>query len=426
MRRFLYITPYFPPQRKVGALRPLKFVRHLPECGWEPVVLCDLRLNDAIDRKLEETVPPNIEIIRNYGLFARYTDWRYRHDNFSSRDQTPRDTRQSLSILGFSMPMINPEFVTLGRHSLDIHHACQAARKRLQHGDIEAIMVNADPFAALLVGRRLALEFNLPLIHDLRDPWAPCDIRRKLRPLPQLRLVDRLERRALESAAKVILNTQETIEAYRKQYSDLPVDRFTLIRNHCDPDLIANGSFPERDVFTLFFLGSFRRFVEGEQIVHALAELKQRGFDSSEMRLLITGTIMSKTQNLAHKLGIESMIENHPFVPYRQVGPFLKTSDLLVLVGHRTRQRIPAKLYDYIHSTKPILAISDNPEIADLAKRIGGISVLGLDDIKGIADAIQNELELGRGRTVTHDATGFNSSTAAERLATILDEVCSS
>ncbi|MFT5993917.1 MAG: hypothetical protein ACI82G_002922, partial [Bradymonadia bacterium] len=35
----LYITPYFPPATKVGALRPLKFVRHLGAHGWRVVVL---------------------------------------------------------------------------------------------------------------------------------------------------------------------------------------------------------------------------------------------------------------------------------------------------------------------------------------------------------------------------------------------------
>ncbi len=424
MRKFLYITPYFPPQRKVGALRPLKFVRNLPEQGWEPVVLCDLRLNDALDQKLEEVVPPDIEVIRKYGQFSRYVDWRYRSGKFPRTNQaaghSPQIRRRSV------FPALNPELVTLGRHSLDMHHGYSVAKTRLQKSDCKAIMVNADPYAALLVGRRLSLEFSLPLILDLRDPWAPCDIRRRMRPPPQLRLVDRLERKAMESAAKVILNTQKSLEVYRGHYSDLPADRFTLIRNFSDPALIFNGQYPGRNFFTMLYLGSFRRFVEGEQLIHALAELKRRSIKSSQFRLLITGNIVSKTQTLALKLGVEDFIEYHPFVSYGQVGSFMKTSDLLVVIGHARHQRIPAKLYDYIQIDRPILAISDNPEVSDLAKRVGGISVYGLDDIKGISDTIENEMELGRGRIVTHDTTGLDSVTAAKRLAAIFDEVSSS
>ena len=440
MRRFLYITPYFPPQRKVGALRPLKFVRHLPDYGWDPIVLCDLRRDDILDRSLLETVPKNIEIIRNYGLFSRYANRRCQKSDFTQRHRKGKDkprikkssVRKPWNVIGQilktgipSPRIFNPEIMTFLRHSLDIRHGCKVARTRLRKGDCEAIVVNADPFAALLVGRRLALEFNLPLILDLRDPWAPCDIRRKLRPRLQLRLFDKLERRVMESATKVILNTQETLVIYRKQYSDLPEDRFTLIRNFGDPDLVVNGNFSKRKVFTSLYLGNFRRFVEGEQLIFALAELKQRGFDGSHFQLIITGKILPKTLALFHKLGVEGLIDIHPFISYKQVGPFMETSDLLVLIGHRTHLRIPAKLYDYIQTSRPILAISDNPEISDLANRIGGITVVGLDDINGIADAIQNEVELGRMRTVDHDTTGLDSLTAAKHLATILDEACS-
>ncbi len=56
MRPFLYISPYFPPDSRVGALRPLKFVRHLPSCGYRPVVLADAA-GASRDARLEAAVP---------------------------------------------------------------------------------------------------------------------------------------------------------------------------------------------------------------------------------------------------------------------------------------------------------------------------------------------------------------------------------
>ena len=57
LRRFLYISPYFPPQLKVGALRPLKLLRYLEPRGWAADVLCDLRRSDATGASLERLLP---------------------------------------------------------------------------------------------------------------------------------------------------------------------------------------------------------------------------------------------------------------------------------------------------------------------------------------------------------------------------------
>jgi hypothetical protein len=55
----------------VGALRPLKFCRHLPALGWEPVVLCDLHESDAIDVTLSEALPAEVTVVRDWSRTAR-------------------------------------------------------------------------------------------------------------------------------------------------------------------------------------------------------------------------------------------------------------------------------------------------------------------------------------------------------------------
>ena len=70
----------------------------------------------------------------------------------------------------------------LGEHALDLPHALRAARTLLREHRPDVILVNADPFAATLLGARLARESGVPLILDLRDPWALCELRRPMRP----------------------------------------------------------------------------------------------------------------------------------------------------------------------------------------------------------------------------------------------------
>jgi len=452
VRRFLYLSPFFPPMTRVGALRPLKFARHLPAFGWAPVVLCDLRAGDSVDRRLGEAVPNSTIVVRDYSRQTipasdRATSPTQPSPVASPRPRTPAQRRADKpGRRRLSAEDINP----LGAHAFGIAHALRAARACLRaHPSCEAIVVNADPYAAMIVGTKLAAETGLPLIHDLRDPWSCCELRRGLRPAIQRAVVDRVERRAVEAAAAVILNTETALRDYRRHYSDLDPGRFTCIRNHADAALIAaarpeSKSTPVAAPFTPFavlFMGNFRRFVEGAAILEALALLRAEGLGADQLRLVITGAVPEALWAQAEALGVADMIGDHPFVPYVEVGPLMARAQLLLSFSHPTAQRIPAKIYDYLASDRPLLVIAENPELRDLLERAGGASVHPHADVQGIAATIAaahadhaRALELDpalstrpaadRAVRGSRRALGLDSITASGALAQLLDDAC--
>ena len=62
MRSFLYLTPRFAPAATVGALRAVKFCRHLPAQGWRPVVLSDMEAARGFDPSLDALLPAEISV----------------------------------------------------------------------------------------------------------------------------------------------------------------------------------------------------------------------------------------------------------------------------------------------------------------------------------------------------------------------------
>ena len=435
LRQFLYITPYFPPQTRVGALRPLKFARHLPKSGWQPVILADLRPDDTIDAELLKACPGDIIVSRTY---ARDQDDSPSQAAVNIESLPKRSTRQRS---GWRERLATwddyasrqrwypgPEWLPLGRHSLDMPHALRAARKLLeQHPSCEAIVVNADPYASLLVGAYLAQESGLPLISDLRDPWAPCELRRPQRPAPQRAIVDRMERYVMERSTFVILNTERTLNDYRTWYADLPPERFTCIRNHADAELIAGGRFPAApdDLCRLLFLGNLRRFVEGDNLLEALAIAIQEGsHQPRRFELMISGQITPEARRKAEELGIAEHLVAHPFVPYTQVGRFMDTAHGLIALNNATVQRIPAKLYDYLTSERPIIVIANNPEIEALVAPYPGVELVGLTDVRALATAMLKIRDMGSVR-IPRKLGELGSAAASERLANLLNEVCS-
>jgi hypothetical protein len=417
MRSFLYLTPYFPPMRRVGALRPLKFARHMPTHGWSPVVLCDLRRGDAVDVDMLDAVPPGLPVHYGYGRRAAAT--------WAAFDRSPTAPPPAAArAASVATPWFKPEWVPLGEHSPTIPHARRALARTLDaHPECEAIVVNADPYAAMLVATAVGARRGIPVIHDLRDPWAPCELRRPRRPRLQRQIVDALERYCVEHAAKVILNNEQTRDAYLRHYAGVvDASRFTFIRNHGDPALIHHGEYATPSPFTVLFLGGLRRFVEGDVFLEALAHLRAQGVGPDALQLRVMGALPDEVAARARALGVLDMVHAHPLVPYREVGGFMQAADLLVAFS-RSAQRIPAKLYDYVLSTRPILAVGDNPEVARMLEDVAGAAVCGPDDVTGVASAFAAAMARGKQREIARDATPFTSDTAAAALAHVLADV---
>ena len=425
MRKFLYITPYFPPQSQVGALRPLKFVRHLPAQGWLPVVLCDLWPSDGMDPELEAFVPADIPVHYNYSHRATPT-LQALHAGTLTKPRVGTTMARTQPLHERILPkwLQQPELMPLGEHSPDMPWAYRAALDILKaQPDIEAIVVNADPFAACLVGAALHQKTGLPLIQDLRDPWAPCEMRRPKRLPPQRWLEDKLERYAVQNAAHVVLNTQATLDDYRAFYRDLPRAKFSMIRNFCDTELVSHGAHPGYDRFTLLHLGSFTRFRTATPLVQAMARAIALGVPAEQIQAVSTGAWDDEAMAVATHLGVRDLFRSEAAVPYHKVGAICQAADMLVFIAEATTQRIASKFYDYVGARRPVLGISDNAESAELLELCGAGKQLATHDIEATAQYIRHVFAGGRQQVMGRPLPGLMANEAAANLVRILDQV---
>ncbi len=257
-----------------------------------------------------------------------------------------------------------PELVPLGPQALDIPHALSAAERVLEQYDCRAIVVNADPFAAAVAGALLSRRKRVPLLLDFRDPWALCSLRRPLRKRWVESSVAKLERFAVSASERVILNTGASAARLRGALRG-PSRR--ALRLHPEPRRSTLTAAPAEHApatrrFTLLFAGTLRRFVEGDVLLALLSELKRRGVKSRSARPRDRRARPLRTfLHRAAELGLAEMIELEPPVSYLDVPALLDRADLLVVLSHRDRQRIPAKVYDYALSRRPLLVVSEKP-----------------------------------------------------------------
>jgi hypothetical protein len=232
--------------------------------------------------------------------------------------------------------------------------------------------------------------------------------------------VDALERFVVGAAQRVILNTEAARRTYAAHYRDLGGERFACIPNHADPSLHRGERPPprQRARFELLFAGTLRRFVEGEVLLDLLSELRERGFEPKRVGLSIVGSASDGLLSRALERGLGPYLSLHEPVSYLDVPARQQRADLLVVLGHRDAQRIPAKIYDAALSDRPVLVVSSSPELSALTETIGGARAFAHQDVTSMADWVSELVEAG-GASVKRDFA-WDSRAASARLATVL------
>lgn len=414
-KQFLYISPHFAPNSRVGALRPLKFIRHIENFGWKPVVFCGFDPNSGVDYSLLSSIPYDIKVYRSYNNAP---------SPIQTRDLNFRIKNQSKALtFNVGLSWWNPEIIPMGGDIFQIPLALKNGRNILKEQACDAIVVNSDPYAAAYVGYRLSVEFNIPLIVDFRDPWSVCELRKPLRPYVTKHAVEYIESKIIKRSSKVILNTMNTLSDYRKKYANSDPYKFSFLYNFNDTGLFdteKGNNVQDGAPKSLLYMGNFRRFINGKELFEILSILRHRGYTPNQIQLSIYGNFPRESYQLATNFGVLPYLNIQNPVPYGQLLTKMESADLLMLMMNRTQQRLPAKFFDYLCSSKPILAISGNTELNDLVNDNYG-KAFDFEQLEQAADIIEqlinNRLELHSKR---HNP--FTAEQASKQLAGLLDE----
>lgn len=431
MRNFLMISPYYVPMNFVGAKRALTFSRHLPARGWRPAVLA-LPEGDSPDPALEPLVP-DVPIDRGYrsgplaavlDLIDRLTpDQPFGDPRAATTGPAPTGLWARLKHEAGGLPI--DRFVKFLPWAF-----ARAARFARQH-DCRLIHVNAGPFSAMYLGTALSYASGLPLVVDLRDPWAVDPLYSEAWTPRGKALANLLESLAFRRAGRVVLNSRSSLELYRAAYAGrLPPSHFAMIRNHFDPDLYDPRPKPpgRRGPFRVIFYGHLTPLRDGRLFFEAYRDFIDReGLRPGQTEVITLGEVTPADEEAIDRLRLRPFVTAHDWVPFTQSRALLGRADVLLdLTGPRHHLRIAGKLYDYMAARRPVLSVSTNPEVADIHAETG-LGVCVGHDARAISAALSDFLrQKRRGETFAPDDAAiarFGAAPAADKLARIFDEV---
>lgn len=428
--RVLLVSYYFPPDASVGGLRLAKFARALPDVGLTPVVLTSAsseteqgtdrgRLQGLEHVRIVATADPTSLVER----LQRLRTW-----------WAGNGRAQAQSADGPAPPHLGSRPVSrLKRYVLSLivylpdekkHWALRAAfvaRGLVRSQKIDCVLTSGPPFSSHAVGVVAKLTTGVRWVADFRDPWVEMLPDRF--PETRSRLSDWLERRmetiVVRMADVVVTTTDRMRVAMTRRYPWAQVGRFLTVENSIDSARLTPRAPHEKyPIATVTYAGSFYFDRTPEPVFQAVADLIQSGaIGRSEIRIQLIGRCESvgaeATSALAARYGIAALVDVRGVLPYDETIQAMQRSHaLLVLAPRRHALVIPAKVYDYLGTGTPILALAEDGATADLLRDAAPGGCFRHDDITGIKSYLARLVESRRGGAAS--ATPFGLGAARE------------
>lgn len=366
--RVLMVAYHFPPLAgSSGIQRTLRFVQHLPRFGWQPLVLtADPRAYERTSDDLMREVPADTVVERAFAL----------------------DTARHLSVAGrYVAAMARPDRWVSWRP-----FAVRAGVALVRRHQPRLLWSTYPIATAHLIGADLQRRTGLPWVADFRDPMAqpgyPED------PLTRAQYLA-IEQQAMARASLCVFATPGAAREYHRRYPQA-AERIVVIENGYDEDSFAGcedmaAAGPLNPGCTTLLHSGIVYPSERDptQLFEAVAQLARQSPDVARtLRLRFRASAHDDMlRALAERFGIQASIEILPPLPYRDaLAEMMRADGLLVLQASNCNDQVPAKVYEYLRTRRPVMGLTDLQGDTANALRSSGVEALApLDDAGAIA-----------------------------------------
>lgn len=404
MKRLLALAYFFPPLGGGGCQRTLKLVRYLEPHGWA-VSVVTTRDSDywIADPTLLEEVPGSTEVLRVGGWTAHRTlGWLTRG---GVRLERPQGTRRGAAFRVLrtlqAWTLIPDGFVGWSRA------ARRAAAERIRRGGVDVLWTTSSPESSHLAGLALARRFGIPWVADFRDPWVGRATYRPPTPLHD-RAHRALERAVIERADRVTMVSEAMIEAYRRRYPHVPASRFEFLPNGYDPEdwirareVEQQGAREDEACFVLLHAGQLAHRPTVRTLLDAArALIAEDPSLEGTLRVRFLGGNEDLPAGEPARLGLGRVVDLRDSVSHRAALVAMHRAEALALLGHGGAGDAliyTGKIYEYLTSGRPVLAILDPGPAQDLLRAAGAGPILAPGDVAGTAAALRRWISDWRG-----------------------------
>lgn len=351
MKRVVIIGADFSPSSLPPATRIRFFAKHLPQFGWEPVVLTTRPdcYESMTDPENEQLLPDWLEVVRTRALPASFM------------------RRVGIGDIGVRTVL---------------HHWRALARLHKEK-KIDLIFIPVPPNVPMVLGRLANMRFGIPYVVDYIDPWVTeyyWKLARKQRPpkwLMAYALSRCLEPFALRRAKHITGvsrgTTDQVVNRYRwlaaTDATEIPygaeADDFDYLRQHPRQNTI----FDAKDgTLHVCYVGAYVESME--QTLRAVFAAFRHGLERTpnvfeKVVMHFIGTTYStngsdpfRVTAVARDCDVGEWIREHPHrVPYLDSLQIMLDAQALILLGSAEPHYTASKVFPYVLAQRPLLAV---------------------------------------------------------------------
>jgi len=376
MPKVLMIAYHFPPVGfSSGVHRSLKFTQYLPENGWDPVVLTvNPGAFERVDDSQLKDVPASVPVIRAFAF----------------------DCARHFAVAGRY-----PGFLALpDRWSSWWLSGVLAGLRAIKKYKPEVIWSTYPIATAHLIGFTLHKLTGIPWVSDFRDSMTEADYPVDARKRKVFRWI---EKKAVYNSSKVIFTTPGAVRMYANRYPDISSKCWQIIENGYDEEkfqeveqVVPSSAGPcgEIEKVTLVHSGLLYPSERDPRcFFQAIAALKTDGVISADnLRIILRASGHEEFYSpIINNLSIDDIVELAPPVSYGEaLKEMLEVEGLLLFQASACNHQIPAKVYEYIRSRKPVFAMTDKSgDTASVLLDAGLTSIVSLDSIDSIKEGLK-------------------------------------
>ena len=367
-KKVLIITYYWPPAGGPGVQRWLKFVKYLPDFGIQPIVYVpENPTYPSTDYDLVKDVSDKVIILKRkifepYHLASVFSKNNIKKISSGIIPSQRKQTSFEKMLLWIRGNLFIPD-----ARIFWVKPSVKYLEKYILEHKIDTIITSGPPHSLHFIGLNIKKKLDLKWIADFRDPWTTIGYHKELK----LSAYAANKHKTLE---KKILNTADTIivtsKSTRKEFQAITSKPIEVITNGYDVENVVKQPLDTK--FSLAHIGSLLSERNPKILWECLSELVNEVPDfGNNFELKLIGNV---SQEILTNISNYNLNEYLNYVGYVSHGEAIiqqRKSQVLLLIeinSTDTISIIPGKLFEYMVSERPIIAIG--PHGSDFAKII--------------------------------------------------------
>ncbi len=367
-KKVLIITYYFPPAGGPGVQRWLKFVKYLPDFGIQPIVyIPENPTYPIVDEGLVDEISDEA-IILKHKIFEPYQLASFLSKNKTKKISSgiiPSSKKQTL--LEKLFLWIRGNLFIPDARVLWVNPSVKYLEKYILDNKIDTIITSGPPHSLHLIGLKLKVKLDLRWIADFRDPWTTIGYHKALKLAAYAEKKHKnLESKVLNTADVIVVTSSTT----KKEFQSITTKPIEVITNGYDVERIEKQPLDKK--FSLAHIGSLLSERNPILLWQSLSELVNEIPDFAQyFELKLIGTVSQEVLETIHSYNLDAFVNYIGYVSHKEAILHQRKSQVLLLIeinSMETISIIPGKLFEYMVSERPIIAIG--PHGSDFAEII--------------------------------------------------------